>query len=460
MAKKLALFGGSFNPPHVFHRRVAEELTRHFDEVVVVPCGPRPDKSTAGEMDPLHRAAMVDMTFHSLDRVRVEFFDLERAWFTRSYDLIDRFAPEGEVWLVVGSDLIAGGRDGRSAIQSEWVRGGELWREAHFAVVTRPGSEVEAQDLPSQSLLLKARLDGSSSDIRERAFRRQPLDGLVTEKVRDYIVRYGLYRGGPPRKSTRFRLERPRLKIICDKRNEKACRIAERFAPLEATADPNLVLVAGGDGTMLHAIRSHWRLRLPFLGLNAGHRGFLLNAEGEEADDQQIFQNLILRQLPLLFVEVTHPSGEKHGSLAFNDTWIERNTGQAATLEVRVNGKICFSRFVGDGILVATAAGSTAYARAMGATPILADSQALLLVGSNVMEPPGWVSAHLSLDSTIDVSTLNLEKRPVKAYVDGVELGEVAAMKVRSSRTAAVELAFTPHHDMAEKLVHIQFPGT
>jgi hypothetical protein len=81
-------------------------------------------------------------------------------------------------------------------------------------------------------------------------------------------------------------------------------------------------------------------------------------------------------------------------------------------------------------------------------------------VRERLLEPPGWVSAHLSLDSTIDVSTLNLKKRPVKAYVDGVELGEVAAMKVRSSRTAAVELAFTPHHDMAEKLVHIQFPGT
>ena len=60
-------------------------------------------------------------------------------------------------------------------------------------------------------------------------------------------------------------------------------------------------MVVGGDGTMLRAIRQHWRLRLPFFGINTGHLGFLLN-DSAEADPAA--QELVLYHLPLLRVEV------------------------------------------------------------------------------------------------------------------------------------------------------------
>src|SRR5581483_1121947 len=85
--------------------------------------------------------------------------------------------------------------------------------------------------------------------------------------------------------------------------------------------------------------------------------------------------------------------------LTFNDAWLERSTGQSAWLQVSISDKLRLPKLVCDGLLVSTPAGSTAYARSMGATPLLADTPAWLVVGSNVAQPPHWKSALLSEDT-------------------------------------------------------------
>ena len=111
---QIALFGGSFNPPGQHHRLIAEALVRHFDEVIVVPCGPRPDKPATNDVDPVHRAALADIAFRGLPKARVELFDLELATFTRTDELDARFSADGDIWHVVGAGLIAGGARGES----------------------------------------------------------------------------------------------------------------------------------------------------------------------------------------------------------------------------------------------------------------------------------------------------------------------------------------------------------
>src|SRR5262249_19495038 len=106
MSKTIAVFGGSFNPPGLHHRRIAEELTKHFDEVIIVPHGPRPDKTMVNDVESIYRAAMTDLTFRGLPRVRVELFDLEQSTFTRTHILQSMFGEQGELSHVVGTDLI------------------------------------------------------------------------------------------------------------------------------------------------------------------------------------------------------------------------------------------------------------------------------------------------------------------------------------------------------------------
>lgn len=461
MVKRVAVFGGSFNPPGVHHRAIAQMLSEKFDEVLIVPCGPRPDKQTVNDMSPIYRAAMADMAFRDLDNVHVELFDLEQASFTRTHELQTRFADRGELWHVVGADLIKGGAQGRSRIHDIWHKGAQLWDTLNFAVVTRDGVPIEDGDLPRKHCLLGVNSSGSSTEIRERLFKRQPFKSLVTEEVATYIERYGLYRGRIPGSVTRFDLPSPRLLVEFDPWNQKARDWATRFESLAVAqdGDPNAILVIGGDGSMLRAIRKHWRLRLPFFGVNAGHLGFLLNNAEDVFKRAFPPASFMLHRQPLIYTAFERADGEEVSGLGFNDAWLERSTGQSAWLEVAVNGRVRFEKLVCDGVLFSTPAGSTAYARAMGATPLLADTPAWLMVGSNVLTPRNWKSALISYDAEVTVQNLHTSKRPIQGFIDGIPQGEVVSMKARISRTASVELAFLPHHDMAEKIARIQFPS-
>lgn len=459
MSSRIAVFGGSFNPPGLHHRRIAETLSAEFDQVVIHPCGPRPDKPTNSEIDPVFRATMADLCFADVPKVEVCLDDLEQAHFSRTHELQNRYSTRGEVWHVIGSDLIAGGAERNSFIHRVWQHAEKLWQTLNFVVIARPGFEIRPHDVPPKAQVIPLDIPGSSSVVREHIYHREKVNHLVPGTINDYLERYGLYRGSIPNRSTKRIIDHPRLIIVADEWNSKAKSWAERFRKYEVSNDANCILVIGGDGSMLRAIRKYWRTRLPFFGLNAGHLGFLLNDPGSIFERGLEIEELILRQMPLLYVETKCASGGNwRTDYAFNEAWIERASGQTAWVEVKVGAHVRLPKLVCDGVLLSTAAGSTAYARSMGATPLLADTPAWILVGSNVMQPMNWKSALLSPETPVSFRALENEKRPLNGFVDGVPQGEISEMHARMSRSAAVELAFLPGHDMAEKIATIQFP--
>lgn len=461
MPRRIAIFGGSFNPPGTHHRQLAQVLSKRFDEVRVIPCGPRPDKPVTSSVPPIYRAALADITFGGLPGVEVDLFDLEQDTFTRNHELQRRFGSEGEVWHVVGTDLIAGGSQGRSLIQQTWESGPELWRTACFCVLTRPGHAFDQADLPPSSEILEISLEASSTDIRDRLAHGRSIENLVTPRAAAYIERYGLYRAPIPASWARGSLAGQRYHLQADSvRNLVAKELAAAYTEGVAPDQASFILTIGGDGAMLRCIREHWRKRLPFFGINAGHLGFLMNAASEVSGTEFPAHEVIFRQLPMLYLEFFTENGETTTAYAFNDAWVERSTSQSAWLEITVNGVKRIPKLVSDGALVATAPGSTAYARSMGASPLLADTPAWLLVGSNVMEPAYWRSALLSNDTTVEIRNLAPDHRPVEAFVDGLSQGLVTGFRARISRAAASELVFCANHDMAEKIAAIQFHGT
>ena len=189
---------------------------------------------------------------------------------------------------------------------------------------------------------------------------------------------------------------------------------------------------------------------MPFYGINTGHVGFLLNQHDDLVAPPFWDRDLRLYQLPLLFAQAETIDGERREMLAFNDAWVERATGQTAWVSLTVNGEQMLPKVVSDGVLVSTAAGSTSYARAMGATPVPFHTPVLLVVGSNVLTPMGWRPAILGLDARIEMRTLDPVKRPLRGYIDGVSQGLVRSLSVRTSRIAAVAsrlIANTPPPD-------------
>ncbi len=451
---RIAVYAGAFDPPAIHHRQIAERIAERFDRVVVFPSGPRPDRPSADSL-PLHRAVMADLNFRGLHRVIVELSDLEQSRFTGNHEFDRVFGGEGkEVWHVVPLAATTGGAAGVSRIQREWTHGPELWRTARFVVLRERNEELDPDDLPPRHEVVEVPPHGTTEAIRSLLFDGNPADGWLYPEVGGYICRHGLFRPTPPARECVFRATGPRIKLFIDKRNAGSVAVADRLKPYEHP-DPELIVVVGGDGTMLHAIRTHWRERRPFFGINTGHVGFLLNSNKQERFWDE---TLRLYQLPLLWVETVGLDGVTRGELAFNDCWVERETGQTAWVEVSVNDRVQMPKVVADGMLVSTAAGSTSYARAMGATPMPFNAPLLTLAGSNVLKPEFWHPAVLTTDSEVRVRSLDPKKRPLRGFIDGVGQGRVTQMTARVSNIAAVELLFTREHDPVAKLALLQFP--
>ena len=326
-----------------------------------------------------------------------------------------------------------------------------------------------------------------SRAVRDMVYRNEDISKYVPRAVLECIMSRALYRGVPPQNSIPIALGRPRALFYVDERNPAACEAKALLAPdLEDRVAPTVIIVIGGDGTMIRAIRSLWRMRLPFFGINCGHLGFLLNEleeakrfllshvptrspksaeEAAASDDSKGKRkssewDSVVHHLPLLKVEYEDMQGRCLSETCFNDAWIERASGQSAWTQVSINGEVRIPKVTSDGLLISTAAGSTAYAQAMGCCPIPVGTPLMCLAGSNVATPVGWRPAYLPLDCNVTFEALNLEKRPVKGFVDGVELGPIRKMRISTSNVGECSLIFLKTNTMLNKLLNLQFPSS
>lgn len=194
---RIAIFGGSFNPPCVHHIQIAEKLTEYFDKVVIAPCGMREDKLSANVVDMKHRIAMAKSAFSKLRRVELDFYDLENCAYTPAYYLQQRYEkiyPNAEIWHAAGTDLIKGGKEQQSEIHRNWILGGVIWQTLKWVIIFRPGYEIYELDMPPSSQLVEIKgIFGSGTMIRELIERGKPIFNLVTHEIEDYIRQENLY---------------------------------------------------------------------------------------------------------------------------------------------------------------------------------------------------------------------------------------------------------------------------
>ena len=137
-------------------------------------------------------------------------------------------------------------------------------------------------------------------------------------------------------------------------------------------ATHDVVVVLGGDGTMLAAV--HQFPGVPLLGLNLGSLGYLASVEESHFEDA-------IRSLAEGRFKVSQRTALKvRGLSALNDVVVSRGggTGHAIRLNFRVDGEPV-TRFVADGLVVATPTGSTAYSLAAGGPVLMPASQALVV---------------------------------------------------------------------------------
>ncbi|MBR6586432.1 MAG: NAD(+)/NADH kinase [Kiritimatiellae bacterium] len=138
-----------------------------------------------------------------------------------------------------------------------------------------------------------------------------------------------------------------------------------------ADSVPDVVVVLGGDGTMLSAVHRH--PGVPLLGLNLGSLGYLAYVEESGFDDA-------IAALAEGRYRISHRTALKVcGVNALNDVVVSRGvSGHAIRLDLSVDGEHA-TRFVADGLVIATPTGSTAYSLAAGGPVLMPASQSLVV---------------------------------------------------------------------------------
>jgi NAD+ kinase len=167
----------------------------------------------------------------------------------------------------------------------------------------------------------------------------------------------------------------------------------------------DLLIVVGGDGSLLNAAHLAVEYGLPVLGINRGRLGFLTDIRPDELEkiDEVLSGNYMEEERFLLEASIIHANGEIMHAVALNDVvLLPGNIAHMIEFEVHINHQmICYQR--ADGIIVATPTGSTAYALSGGGPILHPQLDAIVLVP---MFPHTLSSRPIVVKSTSEISIL------------------------------------------------------
>ena len=187
--------GGTFDPIHHGHLVAASEAQSIFglDEVVFVPTGDPWQKSTREVSPAEHRYLMTVIATAANPRFTVSRIDIDRGGPTYTIDTLHDMRaahPEDELFFITGADALME--------IFTWRDVDALFDLAHFVGCTRPGYSIDkavTDRLPSDRLTILEipALSISSTDIRARRKREEPIWYLVPDGVVQYIGKHELY---------------------------------------------------------------------------------------------------------------------------------------------------------------------------------------------------------------------------------------------------------------------------
>lgn len=194
---KVGIFGGTFDPPHIGHIALAEQVKKELKlaEVLVIPAYNSPFKQE--DASPFRdRFEMTKLAFGGMEGFAVS--DIEKKLDGISYTintlraLKEILPPKTELYFIIGGDQLF--------TIEKWYRFESVLKESHVVAVTRGDiSYTDMQEYANE--LGRIRVlncdipDISSTAVREKLAAGEDASGLVPEKVLEYIAKEGLYRG-------------------------------------------------------------------------------------------------------------------------------------------------------------------------------------------------------------------------------------------------------------------------
>jgi nicotinate-nucleotide adenylyltransferase len=194
---RVGILGGTFDPIHVAHLRLAENAREALalDEVLFVPAGDPWRKSDRRITAAEHRLAMLQLAVANRDDFAISEIELRRGGPTYTADTLEELAGErldDEFWFIVGADALSD--------MPNWHEPERIVAHAMLAVAARAGETVDPAKgvLPGVAGRVQTfsmeRMDVSSTDIRALVAAGRSIRYLVPLEVERYIAAHQLYR--------------------------------------------------------------------------------------------------------------------------------------------------------------------------------------------------------------------------------------------------------------------------
>jgi nicotinate-nucleotide adenylyltransferase len=189
---RIGVFGGTFDPVHMGHLVLVQECwyALGLDKVLFVPANVSPFKRDSDAVSPADRLNMLRLALEGDRRFGISTYEIDKGGVSYTVDTLrmlkEEYGAEAQLFFLAGSDSAEG--------MSGWKDMGEMLELATFVLASRPGVDdsrpnglkVEHVDIPLIGV--------SSTMIRERVRKRQPIDHIVPREVVAYIRNKGLYR--------------------------------------------------------------------------------------------------------------------------------------------------------------------------------------------------------------------------------------------------------------------------
>ena len=218
----------------------------------------------------------------------------------------------------------------------------------------------------------------------------------------------------------------------------------------ELVRNAGLVVAVGGDGTMLHAARMAAMVDVPVLGINRGRLGFLADVNPDRMLESvaDALGGRCLAERRMMLAAQLSVGAETITALALNDVVVaKRETGRMVDLRTWVNGDYV-NTHSGDGFIVATATGSTAYALSCGGPIVHPTLDAVVLVPicpHTLSDRPIVVPA----GSVVELELADRFETRAQIVCDGIVLADLepgVRLRIERAKVSAT-LLHPPGHD-------------
>ena len=221
-------------------------------------------------------------------------------------------------------------------------------------------------------------------------------------------------------------------------------------------SDADIVIALGGDGVMLRTLHRMIGNDIPVFGMKVGNIGFLMNRFEEDGLMQRLTAARAVNLNPLK-MDVQTESGTTTSALAINEISLLRQTNQAAHIRILVNDIVKVENLICDGVLLATAAGSTAYNFSVRGPILPLGTDALALTPISPFRPRRWNGAILPGSARVSFEVLDNYKRAVSATADAYEVRDVVRVDAYEDKNTVLQLLFDPAHSLEERILNEQF---